>query len=121
MKNEKTFNIDTMIGVGKKKEIAGREYTILPVTIRDMHYVIGNDPDNRLIIVDKDKLDEDDVNWQIFGLNIVDENKKKILMEVIENYLIYKDHPMNEELLLEHGWSFKEIGEFLRTWCQVSD
>ena len=34
-------SLDTMIGVGKKKKIAGREYTILPVNICDMHYIMG--------------------------------------------------------------------------------
>ena len=29
--------------------------------------------------------------------------------------------PMTEELLVEHNWSFKEIGEFLLAWSQTSD
>ena len=38
---ENKVNLDTMIGVGKKKQIAGREYMILPVNICDMHYIMG--------------------------------------------------------------------------------
>lgn len=33
---ENKVSLDTMIGVGKKKKIAGREYTILPVNICDI-------------------------------------------------------------------------------------
>ena len=36
-------------------------------------------------------------------------------------YVYYKDIPMTEEMLIEHNWSFKEIGEFLFTWSQISD
>ena len=42
-------------------------------------------------------------------------------MYIINKYVYYKDHPMTEEMLIEHNWSFKEIGEFLLTWCQISD
>ena len=38
---DKKVSLDTMIGIGKKKQIAGREYTILPVNICDMHYIMG--------------------------------------------------------------------------------
>lgn len=125
MKEEKKVTLDTMIGAGKKKQIAGREYTILPVNIKDMHYIIGNgtdDEETRLLILDKKSLEkEEEVNWQLFGLNITDKNRKKIFLDVLNKYVYYKDVPMTEEMLIEHNWSFKEIGEFLFVWSQISD
>lgn len=127
MEKENKISIETMTGVGKRKKIAGREYLILPVNIRDMHYIMGeDDSEEKLVILDKKKLENDeDVNWQLFGLNITDKNRKKTFMNVINKYLFYiindKKVPMTEELLIEHNWSFKEIGDFLFTWCQVSD
>ena len=115
-----------MVGIGKKKTIAGREYTILPVNIMDMHYIIGtgeeNDEEKKLIILDKKSLEKDeDINWQLFGLNITDEERKKIFLNIINKYVYYKEFPMTEEMLIEHNWSFKEIGEFLFTWAEISD
>lgn len=130
MKEDKKTSIETMTGMGKKKKIAGREYLILPVCIRDMQYIIGtgNEEDKgpRLIILSKKELENnEDINWQLFGLNITDEERKKIFMEIINKYVFYcvgdEKIPMTEELLIEHNWSFKEIGEFLFTWSQVSD
>ena len=119
---KKTVSLDTMTGVGKIKKIAGREYTILPVNIMDMHYVIGEqNKDENLFILNKEALKEDNNNWQLFGINITDEKRRKTFMYIINKYVYYKDHPMTEELLIEHNWSFKEIGEFLLTWCQISD
>ena len=120
---ENKINLDTMLGVGKKKKIAGREYTILPVNICDMHYIMGEEnKEDKLVILDKKALEkEEEITWQLFGLNITDENRKKTFMKIINKYVYYKDVPMTEELLIEHNWSFKEIGEFLFTWCQVSD
>lgn len=121
MEDEK-ISLDTMIGVGKIKKIAGREYKILPVNICDMHYIIGEDSDERLIILDKKSIEnEEDINWQLFGLNIIDEKKKKVFLKILNKYVFYKDVPMTEELLIEHNWSFKEIGEFLYAWSQISD
>ena len=120
---EKKINLDTMLGVGKKKKIAGREYTILPVNICDMHYIMGEEnKEDKLVILDKKALEkEEDITWQLFGLNITDENRRKTFMKIINKYVYYKEVPMTEELLIEHNWSFREIGEFLFTWCQVSD
>lgn len=117
------INLDTMIGVGKKKEIAGREYTILPVNICDMHYIMGeNNKDENLIILDKKSLEnENELNWQLFGLNIIDENRKKTFLKILNKYVFYKEIAMTEEMLIEHNWSFKEIGEFLFVWSQISD
>lgn len=121
-KENKTVSLDTMTGVGKKKTIAGREYTILPVNIMDMHYVIGEDnKDENLFIVTKKTLEEDNNNWQLFGINITNEERRKTFMYIVNKYVYYKDHQMTEDLLIEHNWSFKEIGEFLLTWCQISD
>lgn len=121
--DEKKASLDTMIGVGKKKKIAGREYTILPVNICDMHYIMGeNNTDEKLIILDKKSLEnENELNWQLFGLNITDEKRKATFLKVINKYVYYKDVPMTEEMLIEHNWSFKEIGDFLFTWSQISD
>lgn len=120
---ENKISLDTMIGVGKKKEIAGREYTILPVNICDMHYIMGEtNQDEKLIILDKKFLEkEDGVNWQLFGLNITDKKRKATFLKIINKYVYYKDVPMTEEMLIEHNWSFKEIGEFLFAWSQISD
>ena len=127
MKENEKVSIETMTGVGKKKKIAGREYYILPVNIKDMHYVMGaENAEENLVIISKKTLEtEDDVNWQLFGLNITDEKRRKTFMEIINKYVYYlvgdEKIPMTEKLLIEHNWSFKEIGEFLFTWCQVSD
>lgn len=124
-KKEKV-SIETMTGIGKKKTIAGREYLILPVNIKDMHYIIGTGNDN-LIILDKKKLEneEDETNWQIFGLNIIEEERKKTFLYILNKYVYYivndEKIPMTETLLIEHNWSFKEIGEFLFAWSQISD
>lgn len=122
MEDNKKTSLETMVGMGKQKKIAGREYTILPVNIKDMHYIIGEDTEEKLIILDKKSLEKDeDVNWQLFGLNIIDKKRKKIFLEVLNKYVYYLEKPMTEELLIEHNWSFKEIGEFLFVWCQISD
>lgn len=120
-------SIETMTGIGKKKKIAGREYTILPVNIRDMHFIMGDEnPEEKLIILDRKKLEnEEDINWQLFGLNITDPKRKESFLYIINKYVFYsvngKDIPMTEDLLIEHNWSFKEIGEFLFAWSQISD
>ena len=127
MKEKEKISIETMTGVGKKKKIAGREYYILPVNIKDMHYVMGTEnSESNLVILNKKNLEEDDdINWQLFGLNITDDKRKETFMKIISKYVFYivndTQIPMSEELLIEHNWSFREIGEFLFTWCQVSD
>lgn len=131
MKENEKISIETMTGVGKKKKIAGREYLILPVNIKDMHYIIGtgaeeNEPSENLIVLNKKNLESDeDINWQLFGLNITDENRKKTFIYILNKYVYYlvndEKIPMTEKMLIEHNWSFKEIGEFIFTWCQVSD
>ena len=85
MKKEEKVPIETMTGVGKKKKIAGREYYILPVNIRDMCYIMGESEDTpKLIIIDKKKLEtDDDLNWQLFGLNITNPELKKVFMHII--------------------------------------
>lgn len=121
-KENKKISIETMTGAGKEIELVGRTYTILPVTIKDMKYIIGeDDKDENLIITNKKATEEEDFNWQIFGINITDEKRKKTFLHIISNYVFYKGYPMTEELLIEHNWSFKEIGQFLLKWSQVSD
>lgn len=128
MKENKKVSIETMTGIGKKKKIAGREYLVLPVNIKDMHYIIGDGTEDgvKLIIIDKKNLEEEkDLNWQLFGLNITDKERKETFMNIINKYVFYcsgdEKIPMTEDLLEEHNWSFKEIGEFLLYWCQISD
>lgn len=124
---EEKISIETMTGIGKKKELAGREYLILPVNIKDMCYIMGESEDTpKLVIIDKKKMEtDDDLNWQLFGLNVTDPELKESFMYIINKYVYYclgdEKIPMTEELLIEHNWSFKEIGEFLYTWTQISD
>jgi hypothetical protein len=124
MSEDRKVSIDTMTGAGKTIELVGREYVILPVNIEDMKYIIGDDnPDEKLIILDKKKFDEgkEGIDWQLFGINLVDPKRRKTFLYIINKYVFYKGVPMTEELLIEHNWSFKEIGKFLFEWCQVSD
>lgn len=127
MKKEQKISIETMTGMGKKKKIAGREYWILPVNIKDMCYVMGESEDTpKLYIIDKKSIEEkDELSWQLFGLNITNPEIKKVFMYIINKYVYYcvgdEKIPMTEELLIEHNWSFREIGEFLYTWVQISD
>lgn len=124
MSEDRKVSIDTMTGAGKTIELVGREYVILPVNIEDMKYIIGDDnPDEKLIILDKKKFDEgkEGRDWQLFGINLVDPKRRKTFLYIINKYVFYKGVPMTEELLIEHNWSFKEIGKFLFEWCQVSD
>ena len=127
MKKEQKISIETMTGMGKKKTLAGREYMILPVNIKDMCYVMGASEDTpKLLIIDSKKIETDDeLSWQLFGLNITTPEIKKVFMYIINKYVYYcvgdEKIPMTEELLIEHNWSFREIGEFLYTWIQVSD
>lgn len=127
MEKNKKISLETMTGLGKKKKIAGREYIILPVNIMDMHYIMGDEnTDEKLVILDRKQLEkEDDVNWQLFGLNITDKKRKASFIYIVNKYVYYcindEKIPMTEEMLIEHNWSFKEIGEFLFTWTQISD
>lgn len=127
MKKEEKIPIETMTGMGKRKTLAGREYLILPVNIKDMCYVMGESEDTpKLFIIDKKSMEKDEkLNWQLFGLNITDPSIKKIFMYIVNKYVYYcvgdEKIPMTEELLIEHNWSFKEIGEFLYAWVQISD
>lgn len=128
MKKDEKISIETMTGVGKKKKLAGREYLILPVNIKDMCYIMGDSEEiNKVIMLDRAQLEKEDseVSWQLFGLNITDEGRKQTFMYLINKYVYYcvgdEKIPMTEELLIEHNWSFKEIGEFLFAWAQISD
>lgn len=127
MKKEEKISIETMTGVGKRKKLAGREYLILPVNIKDMCYVMGDSEDTpKLFIIDKKKIEtDDDLSWQLFGLNITTPEIRKVFIYIVSKYVYYcvgdEKIPMTEKLLIEHNWSFKEIGEFLHTWVQVSD
>ena len=115
--SKEIYKIETMIGAAKKINLVGREYEILPVKIEDMHYIIGENTEERLIIPDKDAIERKEMTWTAFGLN-VEGKRKEIFMKMINKYVFYKEHPMTENLLNEHNWSFKEIGTFLYYWIQ---
>ena len=74
-----------------------------------------------LLVHIKKTLEKEEVNWQLFGLNITNPKRKETFLKILNKYVYYKDTPMTEEMLIEHNWSFKEIGEFLFIWCQISD
>lgn len=117
-KKEKIYDIDTMTGAAKKITLVGREYEILPIKIEDMHYFIGENDANHLVIPDKQSIDKGETEWYMFGLN-VQEPRKSVFMKMVNKYVFYKEKPMTEELLNEHNWSFKEIGTFLYYWTQI--
>lgn len=113
------YDIDTMVGAAKKITLVGREYEVLPVKIKDMHYFIGEkNEDEHLFIPDKAAIDKGEMQWYMFGLNM-EEPRKTILLKIMHEYVFYKEKPMTEELLNEHNWSFKEIGTFLYYWTQI--
>ena len=46
--------------------------------------------EDKLVILDIMALEkEDEVTWQLFGLNITDENRKKTFMKIINKYVYY--------------------------------
>lgn len=115
------ISLDTMACVGKKKILAGKEYTICPITIEDMHYIFGNGED-KLFIPDKNTFDKKEVSIQIFGYNIIEEKKKQTFMKILKKYVMYNDTPVTEQMIIEHGWSFKDIADFLYFWIgEVSE
>lgn len=116
-KEDKTYNLETMAGIGKEKQIAGRTYKILPVNIEDMHHIIGENVEERLYIVTKEDIEKKDADIKIFGYNVI-ESRKDIFLKILNKYVYYLDKPMTEKLLIEHNWSFKEIAEFLWFWTQ---
>lgn len=116
-KEKKTYNIDLMTDAGKKTKLAGKEYEILPVKIEDMKYIIGENEEERFIIPDKKEIENGNISWSVFGINVMGE-RKDIFMKMLNKYVFYKEHPMTEDMVNEHNWSFKEIGTFLYFWIQ---
>lgn len=116
-KEKKTYDIDTMTDAGKKIKLAGKEYEILPVKIEDMKYIIGEKEEERFIIPDKKEIENGNISWSVFGINVIGE-RKDIFMKILNKYVFYKEHPMTEDMVNEHNWSFKEIGTFLYFWIQ---
>ena len=116
-KEDKKYNLETMAGIGKEKQSAGRTYKILPVNIEDMHHIIGENAEERLYIVTKEDIEKKDADIKIFGYNVI-EPIKDIFLKIINKYVYYLEQPMTAELLIEHNWSFKEIAEFLWFWTQ---
>lgn len=114
--SKETYNLDTMVGAAKKMTLVGKEYEVLPIKIEDMHYII-EDTEERFIIPDKKELESGNTPWSVFGLNVIGK-RKDLFMKMINKYVFYKEHPMNEKLLNEHNWSFREIGTFLYFWLQ---
>lgn len=114
---KKVYDIDTMTGAGKKLNLVGREYEVLPIKIEDMNYILSENSEERVIIPDKKSIENGELTWSTFGLNVVGE-RKKMFMKIINKYVFYKEKPMTEQLLNEHNWSFREIGAFLYFWVQ---
>lgn len=115
--SKETYNLETMTGAGKKMNLVGREYEVLPIKIEDMHYVIEENTEERLIIPDKKELEKGNTPWSIFALNVTGK-RKDLFMKIVGKYVFYKEHSMTEKLLNEHNWSFREIGTFLYFWLQ---
>lgn len=116
-KENKTYNLETMAGIGKEKKIAGRTYKILPVNIEDMHHIIGEAIEQRLYIPSKEDVEKGEADIKVFGYNVL-EPKKEIFLKILRKYVYYLEQPMTEKILIEHNWSFKEIAEFLWFWTQ---
>lgn len=117
MAENKVYDIDTMTGASKTITLVGREYEVLPVNIEDMHYIIGENADERFYIADKKDIESGEASITIFGFN-VQGKRKEAFMKIINKYVFYKEKPMTEKLLIEHNWSFKEIAQFLWFWIQ---
>ena len=117
MSEKKVYNLDTMVGAGKKITLVGREYEVLPIKIEDMNCIFSENEKERIIIPDKKAIETGEISWSMFGLNVTGE-KKDLFIKIINKYVFYKEKPMTEELLNEHNWSFKEIGTFLYYWIQ---
>lgn len=111
------ISLDTMACVGKKIKLAGREYTVCPVNIRDMHFIL-NSGELYIPISTKDN-EEDEMTLQLVGVNIIDESKAKAFFYVVQKYCRYNGVPVTKELIEEHNWSFKDIKNFLVFWSQV--
>ena len=116
-RENKTYNLETMAGVGKTLKLAGREYEVLPVNIEDMHYILGENPDERIHILTKESVEKGEVSYMTFGLNLQGKTRE-IFLKIINKYVYYLKQPMTEKLLIEHNWSFKEIAHFLWFWVQ---
>lgn len=110
-------SLDTMACIGKKIILAGKEYVVCPVNIKDMHFII-NSGELYIPIADKDE-EESKLALQLIGINITDESKSQNFFYIVEKYVTYKNRPMTKELIEEHNWSFKDIKEFLLFWAQI--
>ena len=117
MGDKKIHSIETMTGAGKKIQLAGREYVVLPVNIEDMKYVVGENLEERLIIPTKSSLDDGSIMWSSLGFNMQG-ILKPIFLKIVNKYVYYMDRPMTEKMLIDHNWSFREIGKFLLFWVQ---
>lgn len=111
------ISLDTMLNVGKKIKIANKEYTVCPVNIQDMHLVM--DAGELYIPLDVEGEKKKELQLQLVGMNITDENMAKNFFYVLEKYARYNDSPVTKELITEHNWSFKDIKEFLQFWAQI--
>lgn len=114
-RKSKKISLETMTAVGKKTTLAGREYIIAPITLRDMDIF-----DSNLILPIMQNADLDDISYAI---NVIDKERAKIFYYIVEKYARYKDGkiPVTEELVEEHNWSIKDLKHFLEVWLQISD
>ena len=116
-KEKKVITLDTMLKMGKKGNIANREYVVCPINIEDMPIFINGE----LFVPDKDKLEKGEIRNEFFGINIVDEQKSKTFFYVVEKYARYENQPVTRDMIIEHNWSFSDIKKFLYTWLEISE
>lgn len=109
-------SLDVMACVGKKITLAGKEYKVSPVNIRDMHLILNA---GELYIPISSEEKEEKAVLQLVGVNVTDAEKAQNLFYVIEKYVRYKDEPMTKKMVEEHNWSFADIKEFLLFWAQI--
>ena len=114
-----TVYLDTMACVGKKITLAGKEYTVCPVNIRDMHFILNSGELYIPISSKEEEEEEGNMALQLVGLNITDESKARNFFYIVEKYCRYKDIPVTRKLVEEHNWSFKDIKKFLTFWSQI--
>lgn len=113
----KEITLDTMTKVGKKAQIANREYTICPINIEDMGIVMKGE----IYIPTEKQLENKEVTIEFFGLNVTEESRAEKFFYVVEKYTRYEGQPVTKDLVIEHNWSFKDIKDFLYNWVQISE
>lgn len=113
---KKVISLDTISKIGEKITLANREYTIVPISVRDMYIVTKN-----LLLLPIAIKGEEEIADYVYAINVTDEEKEKVFYEMVEKYLRYEKNPVTKELIEEHNWTFSDIKNFLKAWLKVSD